>query len=118
MTRRRDFLKQAAMAAGAAALPFAVSAQAQPSAARPAANPPAPKFPTADPAWQTTWDAALAVLAGNVQTMPSYERPVLVEGSTYAGVWQECGPLEGLVYGRLRAPTTWPSSRCRATRGR
>jgi hypothetical protein len=66
-----------------------------------AGNVTAPKFPTADPAWRTTWDAAFAVLAGNVRTMPAYPHPVLVEGSTYAGVWQECGPLEGLVYGSL-----------------
>jgi hypothetical protein len=106
MTRRRDFLKQAAMVAGAAAVPFSAravrgEAAGQVAAKVSVANPPAPKFPTPDPAWQTTWDAALAVLAGNVQTLPSYDRPVLVEGSTYAGVWQECGPLEGLVYGSL-----------------
>ncbi len=127
MTRRRDFLKQAAMVAGAAAVPFATRAaqgqqsatQTQPSPAKPSANPPAPKFPTADPAWQTTWDAALAVLAGNVRTMPAYDHPVLVEGSTYAGVWQECGPLEGLVYGSLSKyvaplPNTTPLQVARA----
>jgi hypothetical protein len=27
---------------------------------------------------------------------------VLVEGSTYAGIWQECAPQEGLVYGLLQ----------------
>ena len=120
MTRRRDFLKQAAMAAGAAAVPFAGrAAQAQQSATPAAANPPAPKFPTADSAWQRTWDAALAVLAGNVRTMPAYDHPVLVEGSTYAGVWQECGPLEGLVYGSLSKyvaplPNTTPLQVARA----
>ncbi|MGP8259843.1 MAG: MGH1-like glycoside hydrolase domain-containing protein [Acidobacteriaceae bacterium] len=90
---RRDFLKQTAFAA--AAMPFAAAAQAQqPSAPR-------PHFPSADPAWATTWDAALAVLAGNVRTMPRYDHPVLVEGSTYGGIWQECAPQEGLVYGTL-----------------
>ena len=91
---RRDFLKQTAFAA--AAMPFASFAQTrQPSAPR-------PHFPSADPAWQTTWDAALAVLAGNVRTMPRYDHPVLVEGSTYGGIWQECAPQEGLVYGTLQ----------------
>lgn len=27
--------------------------------------------------------------------------PVLIEGSVYRGVWLECGPLEGLIYGSL-----------------
>ena len=120
---RRDFLKQTALAAGAAAMPSAATrlfAQAQQGAAPvarqhttpvgAAANPqgvsppdsvPRPRFPTADPAWQKTWDAALAVLAGNVLTLTRYDRPVLVEGSTYGGIWQECAPQEGLVYGSL-----------------
>ncbi len=114
---RRDFLKQTALAAASAALPvspFASFAQTQQAPApavggqRPAAaavppspSAPRPHFPTADPAWAATWDAALAVLAGNVRTMPRYDHPVLVEGSTYAGIWQECAPQEGLVYGTL-----------------
>ena len=60
-----------------------------------------PRFPTPDPAWQKTWDAALAVLAENVKLMPRYDRPVLVEGAVYPGIWQECAPQEGLVYGSL-----------------
>ena len=104
---RRDFLRQAALAAGATAVPFAGSSllsQTQKTAAATAKTPAAvsrPHFPTQDPAWQTTWDAALTVLAGNVQSMPRYDHPVLVEGSTYAGIWQECAPQEGLVYGSL-----------------
>ena len=34
--------------------------------------------------------------------MARYRHPVLVEGSTYAGIWQECAPQEGLVYGLLQ----------------
>ena len=51
--------------------------------------------------WKSTWDAALAVLAGNLRTVPGYPRPLLFEGSTYQGIWQECGPHEGLVYATL-----------------
>jgi hypothetical protein len=92
---RREFLRRSAFAAAASALP------SLPTAAF-AANPNYPRFPTADPAWKSTWDAALKVLAGNVRSMPRYEHPVLVEGSTYAGIWQECAPQEGQVYGTLQ----------------
>ena len=102
---RRDFLKQTALAAGAAALPFAgtspVASAQQNTASR-------PHFPTADAAWATTWDAALAVCAGNVRSMPRYDHPVLVEGSTYAGIWQECAPQEGQVYGTLQKYVATP----------
>jgi len=102
--RRRDFLKQSALSAGAAAIPSStLSLFAQ------SANPPRPRFPTADPAWAATWDAALAVLAGNVRSMPRYERPVLVEGSTYAGIWLECAPQEGQVYGTLQSYVATPA---------
>ena len=30
-----------------------------------------------------------------------YDKPVLIEGGGYPGVWLECAPLEGLVYGRF-----------------
>ena len=53
------------------------------------------------PDWQHTWDAAVRVLARNIRLLPAYEHPVLWEGSTYEGVWQECGPHEGLVYATL-----------------
>ena len=86
---RRDFLKLSALASGAALL----SAQAETSTPK--------KPPVNDPVRQRTWDAALATLAGNIDTVPSYDRPVLFEGSVYPGIWQECGPHEGLVYGTL-----------------
>jgi hypothetical protein len=112
---RREFLKQSALAT-ASALPLATiagcaaahsgpalaaaAAPAPPSVA-PTASSTRPNFPTGDPAWQTTWDAALAVCAGNVRSMARYEHPVLVEGAVYPGIWQECAPQEGLVYGSL-----------------
>lgn len=57
--------------------------------------------PDAD--WQRTWDAAVRTLAKNVRPLGSYNRPLLWEGSTYQGVWQECGPHEALVYTMLSA---------------
>ncbi|HEY1963822.1 MAG TPA: twin-arginine translocation signal domain-containing protein, partial [Acidobacteriaceae bacterium] len=72
---RRDFLKLSALAAGAALLPLPAEAEF--------GTPPRPAFPGSDPRWQATWDAALAVLAGNVKTVPHYEHPVLFEGAVY-----------------------------------
>ena len=60
-----------------------------------------PAFPAANPRWRPAWDAALTLLAANTITLPHYDRPVLIEGSVYSGIWQECGPLEGLVYASL-----------------
>jgi hypothetical protein len=62
----------------------------------------APRFTTDNMRWQAAYDAALAVLARNVQTMPYVSRPVLIEGSNYQGIWQECGPHESLVYSKFR----------------
>jgi hypothetical protein len=61
-----------------------------------------PRFPDADARWKTTWDAALAVLAGNVKRVPKYDQPMLIEGAVYPGVWMECGPQEALVYAGLQ----------------
>jgi hypothetical protein len=88
---RRSFLRTAALlAAGGPRARQAVPQQ------------PAPRFPAGNPAWQHTWEAAIAVLAGNVRKVPAYTEPVLFEGSTYQGAWQECGPHESLVYASLR----------------
>ncbi len=62
----------------------------------------APAYSTANAAWQAAYDKALRILAGNVQTMPRYDRPVLIEGATYKGIWMECGPHEALVYRKVR----------------
>ena len=60
----------------------------------------APVFSTRNTDWQRTYDHALDVLKANVQVLPKFEGPVLIEGAEYAGVWQECAPQEGLVYRR------------------
>jgi len=91
-TSRRRFLGTSALTAAAIA--------SRPLHAL-AVEPEVPHFPTADSAWRTTWDAALTVLAGNLKTVPYYPDPLLFEGSTYQGIWQECGPHEALVYATL-----------------
>ena len=91
---RRRFMGQTALVAGAGALrPLQAMAQGAVDV---------PVFASDAPAWKTTWDAALTVLAGNIKSVPGYDKPVLFEGSTYQGIWQECGPHEGLVYATLR----------------
>jgi hypothetical protein len=40
-------------------------------------------------------------LRKNVRPLPYFNRPLLWEGSTYQGVWQECGPHEASVYAML-----------------
>jgi len=46
------------------------------------------------------YDQALAGLAANCKPVIGYEQPVLYEGGCYQAIWLECGPLEGLVYGK------------------
>ena len=62
----------------------------------------APRFTTRDAAWQAAYDKAMRILAANVQVMPRYDQPVLIEGATYKGIWMECGPHEALVYRKVR----------------
>jgi hypothetical protein len=93
---RRIFLTNAVCTAGAVLATPALQAMAQ--GPEPAANDP---DSARKRAWKSTWDAALAVLAGNLRNVPGYAHTVLFEGSTYQGIWQECGPHEGLVYATL-----------------
>jgi hypothetical protein len=62
----------------------------------------ASSFTTSNTAWQHAYDRALEVLAANVQVLPHFPGPVLIEGAEYAGIWQECGPHESLVYSLFR----------------
>jgi len=61
-----------------------------------------PEFRTANSRWQADYDRALAVLAANVQVLPRYSKPVLLEGANYAGIWMESGPHEALLYRKFR----------------
>jgi hypothetical protein len=71
------------------------------AAARPA-QASRPRFVTADARWRKAYDRAIEVLDGNVRVLPQYDRPVLIEGASYNGIWMECGPHEALVYRRFR----------------
>ena len=94
---RRGALKLASFAAVDALLPLPLQLPVQHDK-----KPAPPPVGSKDNArWTETWTAALAVLAGNVRNVPRYDRPVLFEGAVYPGIWLECGPHEGLVYGTL-----------------
>lgn len=93
--QRRQFLQMAGMSAAGMSCSRAWSVSLATDA------PQRPAFPASDHRWRPAWDAALTILAGNITTLPRYEQPVLIEGAVYAGVWQECGPYEGLVYAGL-----------------
>lgn len=93
-TNRRAFLRYGAAAwAGVKAPPTFAASEPDPAA---------PVFRTSNTRWQAAYDRALAVLAGNVRTLPRYPKPVLIEGANYAGIWMECGPHEALVYRKFR----------------
>jgi len=46
-------------------------------------------------------DLAAAGLKHNTRTVFGFDKPVLNEGGVYRGIWLECGPMEGAIYGRL-----------------
>lgn len=54
---------------------------------------------------RSRYNEALNGLKSNIWKVFGYEHPVLVEGGGYPGVWLECAPLEGLIYGRFDAET-------------
>ena len=59
-------------------------------------------FQTSDASYQRTYSSALNVLTRNTTTVLGYSQPVLIEGSSYLGIWLECAPHEGLVYANIR----------------
>lgn len=87
--KRREFLT-GTLASAAALLPRRGFAAAADSSAI--------SFATSDAHLQSRYDAALHLLASNVVQVKGYDRPVLMEGSEYSGIWLECAPQEGLVY--------------------
>lgn len=93
---RRKFLKTGAVAVAGCALSTRSGVWAAEDRGA------TPLFTTSNQRWQATYDKALSILAGNVQVLPRYDKPVLIEGAAYAGIWQECGPLEALVYRLFR----------------
>jgi len=93
---RRRFLQYSSSALLAASAPEVLNSAVI------APSDPQPRFRTSNTRWQAAYDKALAVLAGNIRVLPRIDSPVLIEGSEYAGVWQECGPHESLVYAPFR----------------
>lgn len=53
------------------------------------------------PAVEAKYQQALEGLAANTRHLLDFPNPVLIEGGAYPGIWLECGPLEGAVYGRF-----------------
>jgi hypothetical protein len=98
---RRRFLAGSAAVSATQALPGFATAPSD-----------APQFKTQDSAWQLAYDQALNVLAANVQRLPRYDQPVLIEGAAYQGIWLECGPHESLVYRKFRPDVARHSHRC------
>jgi hypothetical protein len=96
--QRRTFLKNGLGVVAADALRLRV--MAVPAAATPGSQ---PFFSTENQRWQKSYDKAIETLASNVQVMPRFAGPVLIEGSKYGGIWQECGPHESLVYRHSRS---------------
>jgi hypothetical protein len=98
--------------AAATALAAGAMARIAPVRCAPEQSEDAPEFNTQDAAWQLAYDKALGVLAANVQTLPRYAKPVLIEGAAYQGIWLECGPHESLVYRKFRPDVARDSHRC------
>jgi len=96
LVTRRKFLAQSGIFAGTATLlprlHLDALAESESSIA----------FETTDPSLQKHYQSAIDLLAANVQRMPGYQSPVLIEGSVYRGIWLECAPQEGLVYSPIR----------------
>jgi hypothetical protein len=106
VTRRKFLAGGASAAAGALAFSAANwGSRAWPDAPAADSGDPrdfvAPEFTTDDSALDSAYRHALTVLSGNVTNLLEFPDPVLIEGSTYRGVWLECAPQEGLVYSQF-----------------
>jgi len=93
--RRREFLKDCLGSMAARRLGMASRALGETGHTT-------PQFRCTNKQWLQTYEKALRILEHNVQEMPRIPAPVLIEGSDYAGIWQECGPHESLVYRHFR----------------
>ena len=104
--KRREFLTRSGFLLGG--LPMlsrwqSALGQSAPAAPELAKKPePRIEFETSDSQYQKTYAGALDVLARNTTTVSGYTQPVLIEGSSYSGIWLECAPQEGLVYSVIR----------------
>ncbi len=104
--KRREFLTRSGLLVGG--LPVlsrlqSALGQSAPAAAEAKKKPePRISFETSDSQYETTYARALDVLARNTTVVSGYAQPVLIEGSSYSGIWLECAPQEGLVYSVIR----------------
>lgn len=99
---RRHFLTAAAMALSCASTRAIPTAKVNTDPELTDGNDSAPKFESDDAQYQATYARALDVLDRNTTILGTYPGPVLIEGSTYGGIWQECAPQEGLAYSHFR----------------
>jgi len=106
LTTRRKFLARSGLLAGTVFLAprTGLHRTQKPIASKvdPAPETSSIHFETTDAALQSRYQRALGILAGNIQTLPGCQNPVLIEGSVYRGIWLECAPHEGLVYSAIR----------------
>jgi hypothetical protein len=105
MMRRREFLFRSGLIAGAAALQrIGLGAVLRDALATGdgSSDDSRIRFQTTDHTLQSHYQSALDLLASNVQLLPGYREPVLIEGSVYRGIWLECAPQEALVYSAIR----------------
>ncbi len=99
--KRREFLAKTGILLGAGFPSFLAALQKTENVAATGADSRI-SFETSDVSYQRTYTSALETLAHNTVNVSQYPAPLLIEGSNYAGVWLECAPHEGLVYGDIR----------------
>ena len=104
--KRREFVTKSGLFVGGLSLLSRVpSALQKPalSTSEPERKPdPRISFETSDSPYQTAYSRALDVLARNTTVVSGYSPPVLIEGSSYSGIWLECAPQEGVLYSAIR----------------